>query len=232
MSFEERLLEIRKSRGMSQEVLAEKIGVSRQAVSKWETGEALPDYTKLIALADALEVSLDYLCGREARIETVPTAVTERPKKKQKGWVTIVAIVAVLIVAVAGLWLVDRANKIAQADVREEPAAAYLPDIIELSGTNFGFGKPGSMGCIGIEYQFVSNVVGEQYVYQIHFRDLNGEVITADATLEGGGYIGWVDLPYGYYSVTVTVSNGIESRAAHMAKELEVKEGSFSCRWE
>ena len=232
MKFEERLLETRKNRGMSQETLAEKIGVSRQAVSKWETGEAQPDYARLIALADALEVSLDYLCGREPRVENVPATVTENPEKKQKVWVTVIAIAAVLVVAVVGLWFADRANRIAQADVREEPAAAYLPDTIELSGANFGFGRPGSAGCIGLEYQFVSNIVGEQYAYQVHFRDLNGEVITADAMLEGGGYFGWVDLPYGYYSVTVTVSNGFESRAAHLAEELEVKEGSFSCRWE
>lgn len=230
MSFEERLLEIRKSRSMSQEVLAEKIGVSRQAVSKWETGEAQPDYAKLIALADALDVSLDYLCGRVPQsVESVDSSV-ESTKKRQRFWLSAIAIAATLIVCVAGLWTIGKITNREQGTV--EPDASYLPDIIEVSDATFGFGRAGSSGCVGLEFRFVSNIIGEQYVYQVHFRDMNGEVISADAVLDGGDYSGWVDLPYGRYSVTVTVSNGKESRAAHLASELEVKMGSFSCRWE
>lgn len=62
MEFSERVLQARKAKGMSQEKLAELIGVSRQAVSKWETGEAKPDVDKLIAICEALELSMDYLC--------------------------------------------------------------------------------------------------------------------------------------------------------------------------
>lgn len=57
----ERLLEYRKKAGLSQEELAEKIGVSRQAVSKWERAEASPDTDNLIALADVYGVTLDEL---------------------------------------------------------------------------------------------------------------------------------------------------------------------------
>ena len=66
MEFSHQLLQARKRRGLSQLELAEQIGVSRQAVSKWETGEAAPDLVKLLALAEALGISLDQLCGREA----------------------------------------------------------------------------------------------------------------------------------------------------------------------
>ena len=51
MNFSENLTRTRKSLGMSQEDLAGRIGVSRQAVSKWETGDAAPDLIKLLALA-------------------------------------------------------------------------------------------------------------------------------------------------------------------------------------
>ena len=62
----ERLLEYRKKSGLSQEELAEKIGVSRQAVSKWERAEASPDTDNLIALADVYRVTLDELIkGRQ-----------------------------------------------------------------------------------------------------------------------------------------------------------------------
>ena len=56
-----RLFELRKKHNLSQEELAEKLGVSRQAVSKWERSEASPDTDNLIALAKIYELSLDEL---------------------------------------------------------------------------------------------------------------------------------------------------------------------------
>ena len=52
---------LRKRAGLSQEALAEKLGVSRQAVSKWETGEAVPELSKLVLLAAAFGVTTDWL---------------------------------------------------------------------------------------------------------------------------------------------------------------------------
>lgn len=57
----ERLYQLRRSRGMSQEQLAERIGVSRQTISKWEGGLSTPDLEKLIALADCFEITMDEL---------------------------------------------------------------------------------------------------------------------------------------------------------------------------
>ncbi|QNO15391.1 helix-turn-helix transcriptional regulator [Alkalicella caledoniensis] len=61
MSFGENLRKLRKERGLSQEQLAEKINVSRQAVSKWEQGGGYPETEKIILIAKNLNVSLDYL---------------------------------------------------------------------------------------------------------------------------------------------------------------------------
>ena len=61
MEFRERLYQLRKGRGISQEELAHTVGVSRQAVQKWEAGAATPDLNNLSALADYFAVSLDYL---------------------------------------------------------------------------------------------------------------------------------------------------------------------------
>ena len=58
-----RLAELRKQKGLSQEELADKLQVSRQAISKWERGEASPDTDNLIELAKIYEVSLDELVG-------------------------------------------------------------------------------------------------------------------------------------------------------------------------
>lgn len=61
MKFEDKLQVLRKQKGMSQEKLAEKIGVSRQAVAKWEVGQSYPDVDKLIILSDIFRVSIDKL---------------------------------------------------------------------------------------------------------------------------------------------------------------------------
>lgn len=57
----EKIYTLRKKRGLSQEQLAEQLGVSRQAVSKWESGTALPEIDKLILLSEYFNVSIDYL---------------------------------------------------------------------------------------------------------------------------------------------------------------------------
>ena len=65
MSFADNLIELRKLNNFSQEELAEMIGVSRQTLSKYETGESLPDVNKCRILADVLGVSIDDLVSYE-----------------------------------------------------------------------------------------------------------------------------------------------------------------------
>ena len=61
MNLADRIQQLRKSRGISQEELADRIGVSRQAVSKWESGQTSPDLEKIVLLSDYFEVTTDYL---------------------------------------------------------------------------------------------------------------------------------------------------------------------------
>lgn len=68
MTFGNRLYELRKSSGLSQEELAELLDVSRQSISKWESDKGYPEMTRLIFLSDYFQVSLDYLmCGVERK---------------------------------------------------------------------------------------------------------------------------------------------------------------------
>ena len=66
-----RLVELRKQNGLSQEELADKLGISRQAVSKWERSEASPDTDNLICLAELYGMSLDELLYGKKESETV-----------------------------------------------------------------------------------------------------------------------------------------------------------------
>ena len=63
--FSERLKAIRKERGISQRALAQRLGVSQQAVAKWEAASSTPGPNALATIADVLGVSSDYLLGRE-----------------------------------------------------------------------------------------------------------------------------------------------------------------------
>ena len=67
MKLHEKILSLRKGMGLSQEELAARVGVSRQAVSKWELGESVPDVDKLLALSQIFGVTVDQLLrGGEA----------------------------------------------------------------------------------------------------------------------------------------------------------------------
>ena len=61
VTFGERLYELRKTKNISQEALAELLDVSRQSVSKWENDKAYPEMTRLLFMSDYFGVSLDYL---------------------------------------------------------------------------------------------------------------------------------------------------------------------------
>lgn len=61
MIFSEKLQILRKSKGLTQESLADKLAVSRQAVAKWEAGQVYPDIFNLVQISNLMNVSVDYL---------------------------------------------------------------------------------------------------------------------------------------------------------------------------
>ena len=81
MHLSEKIIYYRRRAGLSQEQLAEKLGVSRQAVSKWEPGEASPEVSKLRPLAEALGVTADELL----RPEAPPEAQQQEPAAPSEG---------------------------------------------------------------------------------------------------------------------------------------------------
>ena len=77
-----RLVELRKKNGLSQEELAEKLGLSRQAVSKWERAEASPDTDNLICLAKLYGVSLDELLRTDQPLDDIVHEMKEKEEQK------------------------------------------------------------------------------------------------------------------------------------------------------
>lgn len=85
MDISEKILSLRKAHDLTQEQLAEKLDVSRQSVSKWESGQAMPEVDKLTALSDVFHVTTDYLLKPSEIDElALKTDILERQQQELK----------------------------------------------------------------------------------------------------------------------------------------------------
>ena len=116
MEFHERLYDVRKKAGMTQSDFAEKLDVSRQAVSRWEMGTAKPEFENLIAISDIFGVSVDYLLkGSETSIDEKNQSDEESEQEEsettantaEKLWLAAVitfVVLAVVFTLASGDW--------------------------------------------------------------------------------------------------------------------------------
>lgn len=84
MSLGERIAELRTKSGMSQGQLAKAMDVSRQAVSKWETGQSVPDPIKMIHLAEVLDTDIEYLSTGRRNYGRRPPVVIKTTETVEK----------------------------------------------------------------------------------------------------------------------------------------------------
>lgn len=86
MQIDKRIFELRKERGWSQDQLAEKINVSRQSISKWESAQALPEIEKVVELSRIFQVTTDYLLLDQAdNREVQPKWTNEKIEDYERG---------------------------------------------------------------------------------------------------------------------------------------------------
>ena len=71
MKLSDKIIKLRKVNGLSQEELAEKLNVSRQAVSRWEVGSALPDALNILQLSKLFNVTADFLLNDELKVSDI-----------------------------------------------------------------------------------------------------------------------------------------------------------------
>lgn len=117
MDLSEKCLNLRKANGLTQEQVAEKTGVSRQSVSKWESGQSVPELDKIVALCELFNVSTDYLLKpTEIDLLSVKTQMLENQQKtleqtmqSKKEWQkkTLLGCIAIYLIAFAVLILID-----------------------------------------------------------------------------------------------------------------------------
>lgn len=100
MRFDEKLISLRKQKGFSQEDLGNKMGVSRQTISKWESGQTNPEMTKLKDLSKIFEISVDELINNEVELkkEKEKTIIKEEVKINLKPTNILIIVSCALIV--------------------------------------------------------------------------------------------------------------------------------------
>ena len=105
MTLGEKIASARKEKGMTQEMLAEQLGVPRQAVARWETGLSVPDAGMLVRIAGALDTTVNDLLGEEepeqgrdlaAELEALNRQLAEREERSRRRWRAFFAAVGIL----------------------------------------------------------------------------------------------------------------------------------------
>lgn len=97
MTLSEKLYTLRKSKGLSQEQLAQELGVSRQAISKWETGQSTPESDKLVAISACFQVTLDSLLKEDNSAVPCPPQKNPRMSRLAGMLICISGIVLLII---------------------------------------------------------------------------------------------------------------------------------------
>lgn len=107
MSFAKKMIELRKQQNLSQQDLADRLGVSRQAISRWETGAVQPLADSVKSLAQVFQVSTDYLLNDDLDTPTPPPTAQpappqEKPKsaRKHRKWILALAALAAAAVLI------------------------------------------------------------------------------------------------------------------------------------
>lgn len=101
MSLGQRLMELRKSKKMSQEEVAEELNVTRQTISKWETDQSTPDFDKIVPLCQLFGVSSDeLLTGKKETVATIDLNPKENKQKRTMGLV-----IGILLYFISVIWI-------------------------------------------------------------------------------------------------------------------------------
>ena len=146
MSLAKKMIELRKQQNLSQQDLADRLGVSRQAISRWETGAVQPLADSVKSLAQVFQVSTDYLLNDDLDTPTPPPTAQpappqEKPKsaRKHRKWLlALAALVAVAAIAGTALYhkwkkdqpvsIYDMNRETAEESIRDRSVVMYSFD--------------------------------------------------------------------------------------------------------
>ena len=196
MNFSESLSKHRKSAGISQEKLADMLGVSRQAVSKWETGETQPEMANLLAICKILNITPNELLGydsKDSKDSKEPAAGKNYDKKKRKSADIIFAVGIAFLLMIGGICIF-----ITMTGGEKSP--------LEITGFDFDFTGGSEKN---LTLTFVPGLSSEDFDYEVVSMDSSGnsEVYDADYN-EGVCTCSVHTIPYEKVIFTARISDG------------------------
>lgn len=194
MTVGERLKECRFRQGLSQEKVAELLGVSRQAVTKWESGKSLPSSENLLALASLYGVSLDKLAGAGAKEKQDRTilhknltllaiicqaaalnvCIQPMPPSEYGLHAAVILAVKLIPLAACSIWMAFNLNyekDLAQRreNNRIELCYCLLQAVIAWAGFRFQLGMAGTLAVLGVCLVYIF-VINPKYMRRTLFR--------------------------------------------------------------
>ena len=115
----EKLYKLRKNSGLSQEQLAEQLNVSRQAISKWESGTAVPESEKLITISNYFGVSVDYLLkdDDEDKAKATVSVMEEKPRMIAGIIICIAGIISMVIWGLLSIFSPEASDQISDSSM-------------------------------------------------------------------------------------------------------------------
>lgn len=218
MKFIEKIIQARKAKALTQEDLAEAVGVSRQAVSKWETGEANPDLDKLISICKVLDLSMDYLCLDKQPEITVELPQPQKPKMARYLIAGIcIGLVAAILVGMLAMGLQGKNNERTEPETTTLSTTTAAPDYTDmLSSLQVADAKLEERYGTSWRVTFVPSIQIPNMQVQIAVRNNKiGTTYCYDATRNESGYyieFDWSDYEYDYDFLAVCTVGGIEIR--------------------
>lgn len=125
MKFNEKLLDLRRRKGWSQEELGNKLDVSRQTISKWEIGATTPELENLVMLSEIFDISIDELVDnprtqadiKEDNTKVEEKELTSKQSKSKKKILWVIIIIIFLLSGICGI-VYFRANMLRKANIR------------------------------------------------------------------------------------------------------------------
>lgn len=136
MELKDKLAELRNKKGLSQIAAAEALNVSRQAISRWETGASAPGTENLIELSRLYGVSMDELVngGESGRAENEAESAASAPPRRisRRLWLAVIALALAVLAAIIGahlIWRVESDDKVIKVENMQEDVMPNFEDI-------------------------------------------------------------------------------------------------------
>lgn len=224
MELHERLTSLRKNKGISQETIAEQMNVSRQAVSKWETGVSQPELPNILKLCEILEVDPNILLD----YPEAPQKAEDQTKKKASPKAKIILALLLVLCLAAGIWL----GWLLHYSIHGEGGVNKTEPLETLDIAGFElYTIKNTETAKTVKVCFVSSRTDPGDKYTLTATDLSGKIATYPIQKENGVCTAEIELLFYHTPVMLTVH--LEKNRTTYAKKLATVTdiNPVSCNW-